>query len=340
MKVIDWSLGREKQSSWVGNKQSSVIDIQREELPDDVWDKDSDGNYSLKTKFKDEIVERATNFTADVFNVDDPKFIDSIYLVSSIGTYFYSDTTDIDIKVIIDFDKLYKQKPGLRNISEDLIMEYFIDEISDKDHKHMTAPVEGSIRELDWYAYEKEDFDSFKERKAPRFDSIYDVTDDTWYKFTPPIEDLSETEVFEYAVDLSKEILSTIDLKVGKLKRFTVDYDYFRNFLKKVNPESPSVKAKLEETVQEIENIMQDISDEKENYSDLRKHMFDEEKLVDTFSKVYNSVNFSDVNLMRKVLEHYGYWFTIIQLNKIWGKADEKVDAKFMKGLGDLLKTL
>lgn len=316
-------------------REASVIDIQRHTLPQDVWDK-IDGKYTLKDTFREELISRAVRFMKDTLHVQDTSFIRGLYLVSSIGTYFYSSTTDIDVKIIVDFEKLFDIRPGLRSISIEVLTEYLVDKT--RDAGYMTQPIEGSIRPLDWYIYEFAAFMDYRDRKAPRFDCIYDVVNNRWYKFTPPIEELPKTEVFNYAVGIAKELLSNLDTTVGKLHRNAIDYDYFRSYLKYIDPNSVDVKAEMEKVISDIELLMQEIGEEKENYSALRREAFDEEKMIGKFSKLYKSINFSDVNLVRKVLEHYGYWYTIMELYKLWDDSDEKVTPKFVNDLETLIK--
>lgn len=324
-------------SSKMQVKSASVLDIQRQELPDDVWDK-IDGKYVLKDSFRLNIIHRATNFMAKALNVEDTSFIKGLYLVSSIGTYFYSEKTDIDVKIVVDLDTLHTIKPGLRNFSEEVLFDYLVSEM--RDDTNMTRPIEGSIRPFDWYVYEYSKFMDYRSRRAPRFDSIYDVVNTKWYKFTPKIPDLGDTEIYNYAVLLAQDILEETDLKIGKLRRYAIDYDYFRSYLKAINPNSIDVKKELEKTIDNIEQLMEEISADKTMYGDMRREAFDEERVVDTYAKVYDSVNFSDANLTRKILEHYGYWLTLLTLSKLWGDSEEQVKPSFVKNLKQMIQEI
>jgi hypothetical protein len=318
-------------------RPASVLDIQRQELPEDVWDK-KDGKYVLKDSYRLNIIHRALRFMKKALNIEDTSFVKGIYLVSSIGTYFYSDTTDIDVKIVIDLDELHRLKPGLKNFSEDILFEYLVSEM--RDDSFMTSPLPGSERPFDWYVYEYSKFIDYRDRKSPRFDSIYDVVNNKWYKFTPKIQGLGDTEIYKYAVELAQKIFEDMDIKLGKLRRYAMDYDYFLSYLRAINPNSIDVKKELDKTITAIEDIMEEISADKSMYHDLRKKAFDEEKIVDTYAKVYNSVNFSDANLTRKILEHYGYWFTLVSLSKLWEKSEEKVKPKFIKELGKIIREI
>lgn len=318
-------------------RSASVLDIQRQELPEDVWDK-KDGKYILKDTYRLNIIHRALSFMKKALNVEDTSFVKGLYLVSSIGTYFYSDTTDVDVKIVVDLDQLQQVKPGLKNFSEDILFEYLVSEM--REDVRMTSPLQGAERPFDWYVYEYSKFIDYRDRKAPRFDSIYDVVNNKWYKFTPKIKDLGDTEIYKYAVDLAKKIFEEMDVKVGKLRRYAMDYDYFRSYLRAINPNSIDVQKELDRTITAIEEIMEEISADKSMYGDLRREAFDEEKVVDTYAKVYDSVNFSDANLTRKILEHYGYWLTLVSLSKLWKDSDEKVKPTFIKDLGQIIREM
>lgn len=318
-------------------RAASVLDIQRQELPDDVWDK-KDGKYILKDSYREVLISRAVHYMNHALHTQDTSFIRGLYLVSSIGTYFYSSSTDIDVKIIIDLDKLHVIKPGLKNISEEVLFDYLVNGM--REDSRMISPIQGSQRPLDWYVYEYTKFMDYRERQAPRFDSIYDIINNKWYKFTPKINELGDTEIFKYAADLAKDILEGIDMKIGKLRRYAIDYDYFRSYLKAINPNSIDVEKELKRTITEIETLMEQISSETTQYGDDRYEAFDEEKIVDTYAKMYNSVNFSDANLLRKILEHYGYWVTLVNLKKLWSDSDEEVKPSFVNDLEELIKGL
>lgn len=297
-------------------KFSSALDAPRKDLPSDVWEKNKKGEDILKEGLRDEIIKRASKYLRNEFKEDYTYFVFGLYVISSIGTVFYSDTSDIDVKVVIDFDILFKLKPGLEKYHKSDIIDYLIEEI--KQSPEYKAPYsKESPRDFDWYFYDKADFVELVEEGTKKFDSIYDILNRNWVKKSPTPTDLKEDGILNYALELSKSILKKFDLKLGRLNRNTFDYLYFLDYLKFVNPESQIIKSKLMTLNHDIEEILADLEIDRKHFKELRQTASDTESLEGTYAQVFRSFNFSDPNLVRKILERYGYWMILMELKKI-----------------------
>ena len=301
-------------------RKASVIDIQRETLAEDIWDR-ADGGYLLKESIRDQIVDRTVEFCKTIFNTDSVGYVAGLYVISSIATYFYSENTDIDIKIVLDYDKIKEIKPGMDNIDWDTLLSFLIKK--SKSVQYMSRPFEGTSRSIDWFFYDKKDFNSLIQRGTKRFDSIYDIASRKFVKFTPKIDGVSSTEILEYALELAEEYLKDLDLELGDLKRHTVQYDYYRDYLKFIDYSSDEISSKLDEIINSIEESLSGIYEDKEYFSELRKNAFKYETLIGAYAKLYKSENFSDGNLLRKVLEYFGYWKVLVDLSSIYSDIED-----------------
>lgn len=319
---------------------SSVIDVQRETLANDIWDK-VDGGYVIKENVRSQIVERVTDFCKEVFNTDTVEYVKGIYIISSIATYFYSEETDIDIKIVINHSDLVDKKPGLSDIDWDSLLTFLIKK--SKSLSYMSSNFEGSARSIDWFFYDKEDFDSLVSGGTKRFDSIYDILNRKFIKFTPKISDVSSTEIMDYALDISKEYLESLDIDLGELKRNTVLYDYYKSYLGLMDFNSDDVGEKVEEIIDNIEKCLEGFYEDKEYFSELRKNAFNKESLIGAYAKLYKSENFSDANLLRKILEYFGYWKILVDLSDIHSDVDDgqiSVDDDLITKIENILKEI
>lgn len=318
-------------------KTASVLDIQKESLAEDIWDK-TDSGYTLKESIREQVIERVTRFCMEIFNTDTVEYVKGIYIISSIATYFYSSTTDIDIKVAFDYDGLISKKPGLKDIDWDDLLGYLIKKTKNLDY--MSKPLSGTPRPIDWFFYDKEELDKLITSNSKRFDSIYDILNRKFIKFTPKLSEISKTEILDYALKLSSDMLADLDSDMGKLRRHTIEYDYYHDYLSLIEYNSEEVEEKLQEVVSDIEKSLEGIYEDKEYFSALRHEAFKEESLVGAYAKLYKSENFSDANLLRKVLEYFGYWKVLIDLSHLYEdiKDDEiEVDEEVVNKIESLL---
>jgi hypothetical protein len=317
---------------------ASVLDIQRETLAEDIWDKHNE-KYELKEEIRDEIIDRVIDFCKLVFNTDRVDYVSGLYIISSIATYFYSEKTDIDIKIVLDYEKLIEQKPGLADIDWDTLLSFLIKKTKLLDF--MSKPFSNTTRSIDWFFYEKNDFNHLVKNNTKRFDSIYDVVNKKFIKFTSKIEGISSTEIFDYALELAEDYLKNLDIDLGNLRRNIIQYDYYKDYLKFIDYSSEEIQDKLDEIIDNIEKSLIGIYEDKEYFSELRHNAFNKETLIGAYAKLYKSENFSDENLLRKILEYFGYWKVLVDLSEIYSgieDGDLDIDDGTVHKIDEILK--
>jgi hypothetical protein len=295
-------------------KFASVLDVPKTMFAPDVWKKSGPDGYILSPDIKAEIYERYELFNKEVLHSTALGYVKGLYIISSIGTYYYSNTTDIDTKVVIDFKLFRTQFPQLKDFDEEAILNFLISKA--RASKFMTNPMRGSERPFDWYFYPQEEFEGFIDRKAYRFDSIYSLFTQKWLKEYVH-SDIDHDEVMEHALSISKSLFENLDIKLGKLRRCTILYDELIYAVKKMNVPEDQVNTQLKEVLGEIREILSVLNADKNTLAELRKKVFDEDYIADLYAKQVKSVNFSDINIVRKALEKFGYWLVLIQLSKI-----------------------
>lgn len=295
-------------------RYASVLDIPKTVMAVDVWEKTKSGSYILNSDIKTEIYERYEMFNKEVLNSSSLGYVKGIYIISSIGTYYYSNTTDIDTKVVIDFKLFRNQFPQLSDFDEEAILSYLVARV--RESSFMTKPMRGSERPFDWYFYSMEEFNDFVSRDAARFDSIYSLFKQSWVKEYVH-SDIDHDELMEYALGLSKNLFENLDVKLGKLKRCTILYDELTYAVKKMNIPEGQIDSQLKGVLDEIRELLTVLNADKKILGELRTKVFDEDYIADLYSKQVKSVNFSDANIVRKALEKFGYWLVLVQLSKI-----------------------
>lgn len=296
------------------SRYASVLDVPKTTMAVDVWEKTKSGNYVLKGDIKTEIYERYEMFNREVLHSASLGYVKGVYIISSIGTFYYSNTTDIDTKVIIDFKLFRLQFPQLEKFSEEEILSYLVAKV--RDSSYMTKPMYGKERPFDWYFYSLEEFNDFIERDAARFDSIYSLFKQTWVKEYVH-SDIDHDELMEYALGISQKLFENLDVKLGKLKRCTILYDELTYAVRKMDIPEEKVNEQLLTVLTEIRELLTVLKADTKVIGDLRHKVFDEDYVADLYAKQVKSVNFSDANIVRKALEKFGYWLVLIQLSKI-----------------------
>lgn len=297
-----------------GVRTSSIVDLPREFLPDDVWDLEQK-KYTLKVRYQQEIYHRLNKFIEKVLKKPYVDYISGLYIISSVGTYFYNETTDIDIKVILNFDKFRSHFSLLDKFKDEEINLYLVRESRNLDF--MTSPLKGGNRPFDWYFYSLVEFMEYSKESHYKFDSIYNIFNSSWLKPPKKMERSNETEILNYATQLASELFKNFDYKLGRLRRESIRYSEFLSYLKKINPKSVKVREELLKTIRSIEELLYILGENKDVIGTLRNNSVKYNYMMNLFSEKFNSSNYNDGNLIRKILEKFGYWLVLVELSDI-----------------------
>lgn len=280
-------------------KVSSILDYQQDTLCPEIW---IDGK--LKPEVKKFIYDSLKTFFQVSSLQGYQHWLREVLIGSSLATYFYRPTTDLDIKCVIDLELFVIDNPSFRNIEKSEIIAYLVD--LGRSSYWLTASVPGTLHQLDVYFYDLADLTTLNLLK---YDSLYQLSDDTWIKEP---KKLPESIPPDYVLQLAKEkaapYLESVIMDIEKAKQDTIDFILLRDFLK--NLDSNDLEEIYEEFSHQLDIINSDLEKlvkDKDFIKNLRSKEFSKQELDSSLEKFTGSLNFSDGNLIFKVLQRYGY---------------------------------
>jgi hypothetical protein len=207
----------------------------QDELNPEIWDEPSDGEYKLKPEIRKRLLKVAELFI-DYLDVD--FFIHDVLFVGSLVGYNWSEFSDFDIHVIMDFkeggdkEELYRElfrlKKTVFNAAHDIRIKGFETELYAQD---INEPEESagsySILNNEWIRVpEKENFKIDEKRLTDKSQQWMDIIDG--------VLENAEDEDLEDAISLVKKYikgrLSLVDV-VNYLEPFLI-YPIDLTFLK------------------------------------------------------------------------------------------------------------
>jgi hypothetical protein len=175
--------------------------------------------YVMKSDIRDRLLEITNNFI-DFLSVD--FFIHDIVLTGSLSNYSWSDYSDVDIHIIIDFDKIGDMEMNNSTILQDIIKEFFL---SKKDIWNKNHDIKIKNYEVEVYVQNIDD---------PHMSSgVYSILNNEWI-ITPTIGDanIDDRKILEKGDEFMKLIdklianknnestLSKIEHLRKKIKKF------------------------------------------------------------------------------------------------------------------------
>ncbi len=297
----------------------SILDYEHDTLSPIIWDKQN----KMKPGIKNFIYSSLEMFFIKKNLEGDSFFVKDIVIASSLATYYFTDLSDLDTKIIIDMDEFKKHNPGYTNQPNEDILDNLIDE--GREGSWLTAAIPGTAHVLDVYFIEQEDF---TEDKYIKYDSLFSVTRNTWYKTPQKINtEGNPSYILDRAKEKARDYLDQISLDLSKAKRSTMDFYILMDFLKSLDEDDlrqfyGEVKKILNEINDSVEKLIQD----REMLKVLRKETFDKKELDSQFEQLMGSFNYADGNLIFKIVQRYGYMRILTDLKKMFKNRRINVD--------------
>jgi len=289
-------------------KVSSIIDYPYETLPKDLW-YEEDGTYKLKPEVRKEII-RIVKEVLDKHFVSPEKWLKGILIVSSAATQFYLPEIDLDVKIVVDFDKLLKEEElDVSDLEQNTIRKAILERIREDKYKI-------GVHDVDFYVIDLSEVPSYTGKKA---DSAYDVLADEWIK-QPHIVDVDKYDrekVISRAKDDALKWAKEWDLDLGEIKRSLVEYEAIKEHLRILPPEE---KEKFRE---EIQKILVDLENEiREMYEEMgelvkERHESFRVPFTPNVEEYYFSLNWAPANIKFKLLQRWGYLKLISDLGEL-----------------------
>lgn len=280
-------------------KYSSILDYQHDELDSSIWK-----NGKLRPSVERFIYSSVESF----FEMNDIsnsyEFLSGIYIGSSLATYFYTQYSDLDIKIIVDIPILRKYNPQYNHLDDADLLNTLID--LGRSSVWLTAMIPGTYHELDGYFYST---DEFIITNLIKYDSLYSVFEDKWIKEpTKLMNGYSPTLILEFAKEKASMYINKLSIDIAKAKRDCIDFLVFKDYIKTLdNDDLKKVYGTFNTLLKNINNSLEELVEDRELIKELRKKAFSKKELTTSLEKLMGSLNYSDGNLIFKLLQRYGY---------------------------------
>jgi hypothetical protein len=290
----------------------SILDYQKQELCPEIWD----ANQKLKPGVKSFIYKSIEGFFVDLNIREYSNFIIDAFIASSLASYFYREDTDLDVKIVIDIEALKKYNEGYTDYSYEEILDDYVHR--GRESRWLTATIPGTTHPLDVYFYPQTEILA---DHLERFDGLYNVEDDEWIKKPTKFgKSISPSYVLNYAKDRAKKYLEKITGDIDQAKRDTIDFLLLKDYMKDLNKDDiKRLKVDFENSLEKVNDSIEDLMDDTEIIKNLRDKAFMKSNLEEDLEKLMGSINYSDGNLIFKVMQRYGYMKILVEIYKLIG---------------------
>lgn len=309
-------------------KRGSILDYRKDKLDPEIWrpgDKLKDG------------IKRFISFSITGFFEDNgisgyKEFLHSIFIGSSLATYFYSEDSDLDIKIVIDLEKFISLNPDYTATPQDEVLDKLTD--MGRDSLWLSAIIPGTLHVLDSYFYST---DEFYPANLLKYDSLYSVLDDTWVKEPKQVMGgYSPGYILELAKQKAKPYIDKITLDIARAQRDTIDFLVLKDYIKGLDSEDLiSLFGEFKRIVNGINDSVEALLTDRELAKELRKDAFSKKELTSQMEKIMGSLNYSDGNLIFKILQRYGYMRVLSEIYQVF--KGKKVTSKSVEELVEIL---
>lgn len=288
----------------------SVLDLPREKLDSQVWELLSNGRPVLRPEIEDQLITKLTSFYKEMglLKGEGLGWIKGVYADGSMLTYQYSNYSDFDLYILIDFAGFKEQNELQFGTDEEIAS--FLTKLNRKQLDGFY--LEGTEHPVSFYVRADQDLQPS--------DATYDVLNNVWVKEPPQIpKEYDPEKVFEKqwneALDWSKKF----DLEIGEAKRDIIDYKKLKEWHDEMPSEARAfIYTRLEDQLKEVENDIRKLVDDFTRAHELRKEAF--EQATDFKSdpaKLYQwSQSWAPGNIVYKYLERYQYVQLLHSLKK------------------------
>ena len=289
----------------------SSIDFPREDLPAELWDKQGE-TYVLKSEIKSKLFTALDAYAG--INLRD--IAKELHLVGSTGTNQWTETSDIDVHVIPDTNKI----PGDQ-------------ETLQRDIKHWYKKQDIKIGE-----HKIEVYLQLNPTQEYVGDTLYDLMKDEWVKGPKKVDkNFNPYEEFSDVIATIRDVVGETDKLMGELKRDVIDYDVIKTAVKSMNPETQGkLKTALQGKLQQIETDIQELMKDKKEWIEMRKNSSTPATPEQALKDVDYVKKWHDENAVFKFLSRYQYMRLIQDMEDMLSD-DGKIDAEEVAQIQNML---
>jgi len=293
------------------NKRASILDFQQEELCPDIWLQDA----SMRPAVKEFIIASVEGFFDEQNIVGYEDFVKDMWVGSSLASFFYKKDTDFDIKVIVDIHEFKKSNTLYKKVESDDIMDDLIKK--GRQSFWLTTVVPDTYHNLDVYFYTTEDAAPINLMK---YDSLYSLFKNEWYKEPKKLpKGMSPAYILNIAKQKATQYIEKLDRDVLTTRRDSIDFLILRDFLKTLEVDDlkdfmVTYKNSFDEINKDISMLLKD----RDMIKKLRHDVFNKDLLNEDLERLMGSFNYSDENMVFKILQRYGYMRVLTEVHDIF----------------------
>jgi hypothetical protein len=290
------------------SRLASIIDYVRDGLDPKLWEKDR-----LRPEIRDEMEDIVYSMLDDL-ELPEQALL-GVYIYGSILTNQWNPKTDVDVRILLDPELVYKKYP---KVTGDDIFDMVIEKIHDiplGETQHpfnATVVIKGEPTEL-----------GKSELGVTEADPVYDVLKEEMV--VPPAfeEEFDPDEVFEEDRAEADRIMEELDALLRETKTDVLDYEIIQEAVQDVkNPDVllDKLESKLEEIQEDIESLVKEYT----GIKDRRTKSLTEGPEEDW----RKTRHWAPGNVQHKYLERYKYLDVLRKLKRIFkgGVTEEEVD--------------
>ena len=278
----------------------SILDYKQPTLCTEIWNPDNTLIFEVREFILKSVEEFFKN---DVGNEKAKYAVLDIIIGSSLATYYYRPSTDLDIKLIINEKELSKYIKIQPDKGESIC-----DALTKKGRSsfYLSNVVPGTLHNLDPYFYTDEEFYPIHQLK---YDSIYSFNKSGWIK--EPV-DIFEGEqaadaILNVAWYRAQPYIEIITKDITQASKDIVDFMMFKEYVAQLdNDDLHKVYDLFMEKYNAVNESLNDLIQDRIDLKYLRTEAFSKDTLNTELEKAMQSLNYSDGNLVFKVMQRYG----------------------------------
>jgi len=292
-------------------QEFSVISLPKARLDSAIWDLESgEDKPLLRPEVQRELVTRLYNGLKE-YGFDNPaKWVARMLIVGSETGNQYDSTSDLDINTVIAFESFRTFEPRFDTLQNEEIIKtigsVFANDINGKSlftTKH----------DVNYYAKTDE------ASPLDDYDGVYDIYSNEWVKY-PDItsEDFDPETAFPEVFETAQKLAREFDIKLGDIRRDSVNASYLIEQLKDKNVDRATVKEKLDDSIAKLDQSLHELFSEYEQLHNDRKTSYSTNDVANLRDGYLASKNWLPANIKYKWLEKWRYVALVQLLKKIW----------------------
>ena len=310
--------------SWWKKLFSSVLDAPRDVLDPAIWQDRPDEIPMLRPNIKVKIVQRFFEYLNRFGGYVSPElWVKNMFYTGSTATYRYSDRSDVDIHVVVDWQDMLEANPDKKKPTNEEVWRDLHDTFWWTLNK---LQLEGTKHPIQYYVVKPGEEKGIIEQK----EEIYDIGHDVW--LIPPEKALEmPEEVLQVAINNASDIMHKIDEQMSNARQGLIDYALLAEVITPEN--AKDVYNLLAEKTRQVDKHLKEMKAEYDKLKMSRQEAFTDHTM--------NS-NFSLDNVIFKLVERYKYLDVLRKVKRLTDsldlKPDQMPDIADALGLGDIFE--